>query len=182
MREYQPERLEVTAWNFGDAREIGMRPWGLQAGTWRLTVGSAEPREVQIERGRRVPLNLPATGEVEILLELVQAAEWSPNRPDLALSATEGARIADGRVTVVVHNIGSVEAPASVATLSRNGEVIAEAQVPAIAAPLDFQPKTAEVSFELPAEATGEMVVTLDAAGALPEITKLNNSLTVVVD
>ncbi|NLO06005.1 MAG: hypothetical protein GX131_09300 [candidate division WS1 bacterium] len=182
VREYQPERLEVTAWNFGDAREIGMRPWGLQAGTWRLTVGSAEPREVQIERGRRVPLNLPATGEVEILLELVQAAEWSPNRPDLALSATEGARIADGRVTVVVHNIGSVEAPASVATLSRNGEVIAEAQVPAIAAPLDFQPKTAEVSFELPAEATGEMVVTLDAAGALPEITKLNNSLTVVVD
>ena len=177
VRENEPERLRVTAWNFGDARQVGMRTWGLQPGTWRVTVDGVEAGEAHVERGATVPIDLPARSEVEIVLELVAADDWLPARPDLALSATEGARIDGGTLTVIVHNVGSMDAPACTATLSAGGDVIAEAQVPAIAAPLDFLPKTAEVSFQLPAGMGDGMLVTLDAGDTVPEITKLNNTL-----
>ncbi|MFP4248741.1 MAG: LamG-like jellyroll fold domain-containing protein [Armatimonadota bacterium] len=181
VREWEPDHLRITAWNFGDAGDVGMKPWGLQPGTWRLTVGDAEAREVQIERGIAVPIVLAKQAEVEITLDLVEADNWSPLRPDLALSSTEGARVEDGTLTVIAHNIGSRQTPACAATLSADGEVIAEAQVPTIPAPLDFQPKIAEVSFDLPAGATGEMTVMLDAEGAIAEITEVNNAMAVEV-
>ncbi|MFO8080756.1 MAG: LamG-like jellyroll fold domain-containing protein [Armatimonadota bacterium] len=181
VREWEPGHLRISAWNFEDAREVGMRPWGLQPGTWQLTVGDTEPLEVSIERGIALPIALPARAELEITLELVEADDWSPLRPDIALSATEGARYEDGRLTVIAHNIGSRDAPACTATLSAGGETIAEAQVPAIPAPLDFQPKKADVSFELPANASGEMTVTLDSADIIAEVTEINNAMVVEV-
>ncbi|MFW6156220.1 MAG: CARDB domain-containing protein, partial [Armatimonadota bacterium] len=126
--------------------------------------------------------DMPARGEVEITLELLEADDWSPERPDVALSATEGARVEDGTLTVIVHNIGALQSPECSATLSAGGEVIAEAQVPAIEPPLDFEPKTAEVAFDLPDGATGEMTVTIDAENAIDEITELNNSIIIELD
>ncbi len=178
VRENEPEQLRISAWNFGDVREVGLRTWSLQPGLWRVTVAGGAPREVRVERGARVPVALPARAEAEILLELVEAdTSWSPARADLALSATEGARIANGTLMVIAHNIGSLNSPACMATLSRNGKVIAEAQVPPIAAPLDFLPKTAEVRFSLPAGLDGEVTVALDSANTVPEVTELNNTL-----
>lgn len=186
MREFKPDRLRVSAWNFGDAREVGMRPWNLQAGIWRIEVSAdgatVEPRETYIQRGMTVPIALPAQGEVEIALEVVEAEDWSSRRPDLALSATEGARIEDGTLTVIAHNIGSENAPACTATLSSGGEVIAEAQVPAVDPPLDFLPKTAEVSFDLPDGASGDMTIAIDTANAIEEITEVNNALNVHIN
>ncbi len=182
VRENEPERLRITAWNFGDARQVGMRTWGLQPGTWRVMVSGGEAHEAHVERGATVPIDLPARGEAEIVLELVAADDWTRERPDLALSATEGARIDGNTLTVIVHNVGSMDAPACTATLSAGGAAIAEAQVPALVAPLDFLPKTAEVSFALPAGVTGELTVTLDAGNTVPEITELNNTLSVRMD
>jgi hypothetical protein len=179
VREREPDRLLITAWNFSDARQVGMRPWNLQPGTWRIEVGDAEPREVQVRRGATVPIDLPAEAEVQITLELAEPGDWSPERPDLALSATEGARIEDGTMTVVVHNIGSLASQPCAAALGADGEIIAQAQVPAIDPPLDFKPKTVEVSFDLPENAEGEMAVTVDARDAVPEITELNNTIVV---
>ncbi len=185
VEERTEDRLAVTAWNFGDARRVGMRPWGLAPGIWRLTVSAegAAPttREVSIERGMTIPIDLPARGEARIALAQLEPGDWSPARADLALSATEGATVADGRLSVVVHNIGALDAPACRATLSAGETVIAEAPVPAIAAPLDFLPKTAQVSFDLPEGAAGELTVTIDAEGAVAEVTELNNTLTATV-
>jgi len=186
VRERSDDRLRVTAWNFGDAREVGMRIWDLPAGTWRLTVtpagGAAEAREVYLERGMTVPIQMPAEAAVEIEMELLEAGDWSPRRPDLALSATEGARLRDGRLTVTVHNVGALDAPACTAMVRHGDEVLAEAAVPALAAPLDFEPKTADVAFALPEGATGEVTITIDAADAVPEITELNNSLSAAIE
>jgi hypothetical protein len=179
VREFEPDRLRVTAWNFGEAREVGMRPWGLRPGSWRLSIDGSEPREVQVERGGTVPVSMPAQGRAELTLELADASDWTPRRPDLALSATEGARVEDGMLTVIVHNIGAEDAPACTATLTAGGAVVVETQVPTIAAPLDFQPKTAEVRFELPEGAAGEMTVRVDAEAAVPEITEVNNAMTI---
>lgn len=185
VRERSDERLRATAWNFGDARTIGMRTWGLPAGIWRLRVtpegGAATEREVAVERGMSVPIDLPARAAAEIELTPVERSDWSAQRADLALSASEGATIADDRLTVIVHNVGALDAPACRATLSIGGAVVAEADVPALAAPLDFLPKTAEVSFALPAGAAGPAAVTIDADGAVGEITELNNALSVAL-
>ncbi len=215
VRERTDERLVVTAWNFGEARRVGMRIWAMAPGTYRVTVrpqgGTGVQREMVLERGMPVPIDLPAQGSAEIELALIEAGDWSPERADLALSAIEGVAVQDGRLTVIVHNIGALDAPACRATVAVGGQMIAEAQVPAIAAPGDFLPRTAEVSLDLPAGVAGEMiaeaqvpaiaapgdflprtaevsldlpagvageaVVTIDADGAIPEVTELNNAL-----
>ncbi|MEA3399833.1 MAG: CARDB domain-containing protein [Armatimonadota bacterium] len=184
VRERTEERLAATVWNFGDARQVGMRIWDMAPGSYRLTVqprGSPNlVREVELQRGVTVPIELPAERSTQIELELLEPSDWTPDRPDLALSASEGADLGDGRLTVIVHNVGSRDAPACRATLLAGGGVIAEADVPAIAAPLDFQPKTGEVSFDLPENPEDEMTVTIDAGGEVAEITELNNTMRVL--
>ncbi len=183
VEERTEERLGVIAWNFGDARQVGMRTWGLTPGLWRLTVtaqGVARAtREVPVERGITIPIHLPSRAEARIELTLVEASDWTPARADLALSATEGAIVADGRLSVIVHNIGALDAPACRATVAMGERIIAEALVPPLAAPLDFLPRTAQVSFDLPDDVAGELTVVIDADHAVAEITKLNNTLTI---
>ncbi len=55
--------------------------------------------------------------------------------------------------------------------------MIAEAEVPAIEAPLDFVPRRAEVTFDLPGDAAGNLRVVVDPTGEIAEITEDNNHL-----
>jgi len=77
-----------------------------------------------------------------------------------------------------VHNIGSRPSPVSKAALMRGGQRIAEASIPAIAAPLDLLPRTAEVSFVVPDSVKGELRIVIDSDNEVAEITELNNTLT----
>jgi len=83
-------------------------------------------------------------------------------------------------MTVTVHSVGSVDAPASKVVLrDKTGKTLATAEVPALKAPLDFTPKTAEVTLAIPSgEALKGDTVTVECGGDVPEITLMNNSVT----
>jgi len=128
-----------------------MRVWRLPHGRYQVTVG------VDTDDDERPDAQI-ATGEQEL---------W---RYDGALPFT--AR--PGPLTVTVHNIGGSAAPASVLQVLGEAGEIATAQVPALEAPFDLQPKTATVRIDLPAGAQPAIVL-LDSEGAIAEITEANN-------
>jgi hypothetical protein len=72
-----------------------------------------------------------------------------------------------------------VTAPASKVVLrDKSGKVLATASAPAIKAPLDLLPKTAEVTLDVPAQADWKGgSVTIEPKGGGPEITRLNNTV-----
>jgi hypothetical protein len=83
-------------------------------------------------------------------------------------------------MSVTVHSVGSVDAPASKVVLrSQDGKTIASADVPALKAPIDLTPKTAVVTLAVPANADLKGAsVTVECGGSVPEITLMNNSVT----
>ena len=83
-------------------------------------------------------------------------------------------------MTVTVHSLGAVDAPASKLVLrDRSGKTLATASVPALKAPLDLTPKTASVTLTLPANSDPHgATVTVECGGDVPEITLMNNSVT----
>ncbi len=185
VHEAKPDSLRLTAYNFADARTVLMRVWRLVPGPYRLTtqpaVGEAATQEVELHRGARVPLSLPARAGLQVSLELLGTGDWSPERPDLALSRLEGASVEDGKLTVIVHNVGSRDAPACKAALYAADQLLGEAEVPAIEAPLDFVPRTAEVSFKLAGNVTGDLRVVVDPSDEVAEIAEENNALDVAL-
>ena len=78
---------------------------------------------------------------------------------------------------VTVHSLGAVDAPTSKIVLrDKDGKVLATANAPALKAPLDLFPKTAQVLLNLPAKADWKGgSVTIEPNGGGPEITIMNN-------
>ena len=80
-------------------------------------------------------------------------------------------------MTVKVHSLGAVDAPASRVVLrDRAGRTVATASVPPLKAPSDLMPKTADAAIDLPANADWHGgTVTVEMTGDGPEITLRNN-------
>jgi hypothetical protein len=99
---------------------------------------------------------------------------WS--RPDLGIGADDVA-VDGNKMKVTVHSLGSVNAPASKVVLrDKDGKVLATASAPALKAPLDLFPKTAQVTLNVPAKADWKGgSVTIEPNGGEPEITTMNN-------
>jgi hypothetical protein len=99
---------------------------------------------------------------------------WS--RPDLGIGADD-VKVEGNRMKVIVHSLGSVDAPSSKVVLrDEAGKVLASAAVPAIKAPIDLFPKTASISLSIPAGAEWKGgSVTVESSGKVPEITQMNN-------
>ncbi|HUS80805.1 MAG TPA: CARDB domain-containing protein, partial [Armatimonadota bacterium] len=177
--------LRLTAYNFAGAREVGMRIWRMDPGVYEVTItpraGEPQTRLAELQRGEVVRFDLPAESWADVELVLRTAGDWSPERPDLALSAREPVPIEGGVATVTVHNIGSVDAPECTAVLMTGDRRLGETRVPPIPAPLDLQPRTAEVSFELPRARVDDLRVIIDPEDQVPEVTELNNSVLVGV-
>ncbi|MCD6362118.1 MAG: hypothetical protein J7M38_14770 [Armatimonadetes bacterium] len=177
------DHLCLTAYNFTGEREVGMRIWNMAPGVYEVTVtprgGEPRTRPVELRRGEVVRFELPAESWAEVELTLSAPGDWSPTRPDLALSRTEGVSVEGGVATVIVHNIGSVDAPACVAALMRGDERISEVEVPALPAPLDLRPSTVEVRLEMPRAPAEDLRVVIDTDDEVPEVTEVNNSLSV---
>jgi hypothetical protein len=87
--------------------------------------------------------------------------------------------IQDRKVTVTVHSLGAVDAPATrLALMDANGKVLATVAVPALKAPLDLMPKTAVVTLTIPLGASMKGVsVALDPDKTMKEITRVNNQV-----
>ncbi len=185
-----PEKMTVIAYNLEtEPVTAHMTGWDVEPGTWRVVQGvdtdgddradgDTTRRDVEWERSRTIAFTFPPRRTTVVTLERRKKGAPYWKRPDLGIG-TDDVTVEPGRVRVIVHSLGSVDAPeATVAVRNAAGEILAEAAVPPLAAPLDFQPKTAvvELTVEPDALLAGGAVV-IDPAGGLREITTVNNTV-----
>lgn len=179
---YNTKRDEVKA---------SMIAWDIAPGTWEATIGkdangddqpdgATETRTVALERTGSMDLTFEPGVTTVVRMKLVKKGTPYWDRADLGIGPDD-VKAGSGGIAVTVHNIGAADAPASEAALvDASGKMLATAQVPALAAPLDLTPKRANVTIPVPAGAdlAGCRVV-LDPGCAIPDITRRNNEVTV---
>lgn len=174
--EATPQRLRVEAYNLERVPvKALMTGWDVEPGRWELTQGGST-RTIDFERSRNVEVTFPPRALTTIDLKLVAKGAPYWTRPDLGIG-DDDVRVEGNRMTVRVHSLGAADAPASRVVLrDRTGRALAEAAVPALKAPADLLPKTADVALVLPAGADfkGDSL-TVECGGAVPEITLRNN-------
>ena len=78
---------------------------------------------------------------------------------------------------MTVHSVGAVGAPPAIVTIrDAAGKAIAKAAVPALKAPVDLMPKSADVVLTIPAQVSLKGAsVSVEMHGPVPEITLRNN-------
>ena len=195
--EATPGHVRIVAYSLDSvAVRAQMTGWEIDPGTWTMTQGTvhglgdampapdakltgAETKSVAFERSKSIDVTFaPRTITViELTLKTKGDPYWS--RPDLGIDP-EDVKVDGRKITVTVHSVGAVDAPASkIVVRSSDGKTIASGNVPALKAPADLTPKTAQVSIAIPAGADLKGgTVTLESGGNTPEITTINNSVT----
>ena len=185
-----PTSFKVIAYNLETSPvRATMTGWNLDPGLWEITQGldtkntdtadqSLATRTEKFERSSSLAFTLPprATTILTLKLKTPGTPYWS--RPDLGLDPQDVV-IRGREVRVTVHSLGAVSAPAArLLARSRTGAIVATAAIPALAAPLDLQPKTATVVLTLPASAdlTGG-TIEIEPSAAIEELTALNNTV-----
>src|ERR1700733_13264355 len=186
--ESTPDHFKVIAYNLDPvAVKANMTGWEIDPGKWEITQGVRGPsadaplrdvntRTEDFERSRDLEITFPPHSMTVLDLKLVSKGVPYWSRPDLGIGEDD-VKIEGNRVKVIVHSLGSVDAPASKVVLrDRAGKVLASAAVPSIKAPLDLFPKTATVSLTLPASSDWKGgSITVESGGDVPEITEMNN-------
>jgi hypothetical protein len=183
-----PDHIKIIAYNLDSVPvKAHMTGWEIDPGKWEIMQwvegtstdvpsGEVSTRTEEFERSRDIEITFPP--HVTTVLELKLIAKGVPywSRPDLGIGK-EDVTIEGNRMKVIVHSLGSVDAPASKVVLrDKAGKVLASAAVPAIKAPIDLFPKTASVVLTLPSGADWKGgTVTVVSSGKLPEITQMNN-------
>jgi hypothetical protein len=173
-----PNKLEVIAYNLDDqplaATMVG---WGVAPGVWKVTQNGAV-RHVEFEKSRGLDVTFAPHVTTELSLELETPGQPLWDRPDIGIGAAD-VHVAKGSIRVTVHSLGSVAAPPSTLTLvDGSGHVLASAKVPAIPAPLDLLPKTAQATLHFGSRVpTAGARVRVELAGGGREITQLNNEI-----
>jgi len=169
-----PDHFKVIAYNVSDhVQHADMSTWNVTAGRWKM-VGPAGAREVDLERSASVPVDF-APGATTLDFMLVKPGVPTDQRADLGIG-TDDVVVKGRSVTVTVHSLGAVDAAGGTVTLEDGaGKALATATVPALAAPRDLLPKTAQVRLTMPAGVVGRLRVRVALAGNAPETTMLNN-------
>jgi hypothetical protein len=185
-----PAKFKVIAYNLDDKPLAAtLTGWDVAPGMWKVTQGtgshgvaavSGDPRHLEFERTRGIDFtfNPHATTVLDLELESPGKPMW--DRPDLGIGADD-VRISKGSIRVTVHSLGSVPAPPSTVTfVDAAGHEVARTRVPAIAAPLDLLPKTAQVTLRVGSgvRMSGARVRVV-ADGQVQEITQVNNEVVV---
>jgi len=181
------ERFTVTSHNLG-TRTIAadMTGWNVASGTWRVRSGvdadgdgridgTAAERTVQLETSASVPMQF-RPGRTEVFeFERISAGTPVETRADLGIGRGD-VRVDGRQVHVTVHSLGHAGSGVGVAVLEdARGREIARTEVPAMAAPVDLQPKTVVVSLPLPAGDRSALRVRVALADGGEEVTRLNN-------
>ena len=183
-----PTSFKVIAYNLETTPvRATMTGWNVDPGLWEITQGldtsnadiangEVTTRTAPFERSASVELTFAprATTILTFKLKTPGTPYWS--RPDLGLDRED--IVINGRdVSVTVHSVGAVPAPAArVVAKSRTGKILATAPTPALAAPLDLTPQTATVTLTLPVGADlTDGTIAIEPAG--DEITAQNNTV-----
>ena len=183
-----PGHFKVIAYNGGDRVEHArMTGWNVTAGAWRMTTGvdldgddkadgAVASRTVPLERSGSVDVAFPPRQTAVLEFTLETPTTPVEQRPDLGIGADDVA-LSGRRLDVTVHSLGSAPAPGGTLRLEDGaGRLVATAPIPALAAPLDLQPKTALVSFALPAGyKTRGSRISIALPGDAAEVTRMNN-------
>lgn len=184
-----PDHIKIIAYNLDTApAHAQMTGWEVDPGQWTMTeatqaaTGAAlenqTTKTVAFERSASVDVTFAprTTTVIELTLKEKGTPYWS--RPDLGIDP-EDVKVAGNQMTVTVHSVGAIDAPASRLTVrDAAGKTLATAEVPALKAPLDLTPKTAAVQLKLPTGANLKgATVTVECGGPTPEITQRNNSV-----
>ncbi len=183
------ERFTVIGYNLSDrAQAAQMTGWNIAAGRWRMTTGvdrdgdgkidgKGATREFDWQKSGTVDVRFPPGAQWVMQLELVTpAATPVEQRADVGIGFDD-VQTSDGALTVTVHSLGHLDAPAGQVLLEdAKGKVLAQAAFPALRAPRDLQPKTAQVRLPLPAglDISGAQL-RLITDGQVPEVTLRNN-------
>ncbi len=185
-----PQSVKIIVYNLSSAPvTANLTPWNLDPGQWEVAQGIdslgndlipevAERRQVELDHDHPLAITLAPRTTTVITLKLVAKAAPYWDRPDLGIGKDD-VSIQNGKLKVIVHSLGAVDAPATrIALMDASGKVITTVAVPALRAPLDLMPKTATVTLTVPAGASmkGGSVV-LDSSMLLKEITRANNQV-----
>ena len=182
-----PEALRVAIHNFTDKPLAGrMRVWRLDHGRYKVGIGpdadddgridegAARETVAELARYSAISLDLPPHRTTVVRAEQVERLDDLLARADLAVSALDMRREADGTVAVQVHNIGAKAASDVRVALQRGGKTIREVTIPRIDAPNDLRPRMTPVRFR---DALAGDVIMVDPENAIPEIAEHNNRL-----
>ena len=175
--------FKVTGYNLtGQPIHAVMTGWDVTAGQWTVTravEGSAAELASSVAFERTAGLDVTfAPGQTTTWDFTLQTATAPViERPDLGVGQDD-VKAGQGKLTVTVHSLGAKPAPASVVVLEDGaGHELARAMAPALPAPLDLKPKTAQITLASRAGwKTGYRIRILTPAAA-PEITQLNNTV-----
>ena len=185
-----PTGFKVIAYNLETSPvRASMTGWNVDPGLWEITQGvdannddvadsTPAVREEKFERSRSLEFMLPPRATTVLTLKLKTSGTPYWSRPDIGFTREDVAVSSDG-LHVKLHSLGSVPAPASLLVLrDATGRELARAVTPALAAPVDLQPKVADIVMKLPANTSLEgATLAVDPDDALGEITALNNSV-----
>jgi hypothetical protein len=184
-----PTKFKVIAYNLDDKPLVAtMTGWNVEPGVWKVvqrveggsdnSSAGGESRRVELERTRGIDLTFAPRTTTVLDLELETPGKPIWERPDIGIGVND-VRVSKGAIRVTVHSLGSVPAPPSTVTLTdAAGHELARAHVPALSAPLDLVPKTAQVTLRLKSGVpTSGAKVRVKLDGETQEITGLNNEV-----
>jgi hypothetical protein len=195
--EATPDHVKIVAYNLDrEPVTAHMTGWEVDPGRWTMTQGTQkgigaapasadapvqnlETRSVAFERSKDLTITFPPHAQTVIELKLATKGTPYWERPDLGLDP-EDVKVDGAKMTVTVHSVGALDAPASKVVLrNRDGKTLATASVPALKAPVDLEPKTANATLAVPAGSDLKgATVTVECGGDTPEITLMNNTVT----
>jgi len=171
-----PDHIRITAYNLDQQPVTAhMTGWEIDPGKWEITQGDSKRTE-DFERSRELTFTFAPRTTTVLELKLVKPGVPYWSRPDLGIDRDD-VKVAGSRMTVTVHSLGAVDAPATkVVVRDHEGKVVATGRTPNLKAPTDLYPKTATVTITLPAGANWKGgTVSVEPGGSLPEITQMNN-------
>lgn len=187
VREKSETRLRIWLYSFASGPENGsLRLWRARSGRYALRMGEdsdedgtpddVRPTEVTLGRFAPIRVQLPPNRLIALELDLKGEPGADEPLPDLALSS---ARRADGRLEVMLHNLGAGPARAVAVRVSgSDGARLAERSVTLLEAPTDLVPRRLKLVFA-PFPAGGGFTIEVDPAAKIPELNEANNALRV---
>jgi len=169
------DHFKVIAYNISDQPQAAtMTAWAVTGGRWRMTDANGVSSELTLERSASTRISFAPHVTTMLDFSLIAPGQPTDQRPDIGIDVDD-LKLSGRTLRLTVHSLGSVDAPAGVATVEdAGGHALATAPVPPIAAPRDLVPHIATVTLKVPA---GAARVTVKLANDAAEITQLNNAV-----
>jgi hypothetical protein len=181
--------VKANLYNFKtESQHMSMRLWRIQRGQYLLKVGRdidndgeidskgdiLREEELKLDRFSTIDLTVPSQENIAIQLTLAKSKDKPVSLPDLAIHPVKDIEQVEGKLMVVIHNIGNgIAENISVEIMDRDDQVIEKKFIARLDAPVDLVPKIILLEFELQDEIWHKLVI--DRQGLIEEIYEENN-------